>query len=245
MLTISIIGTDNVRLPEHIDPKTNARIVEVEDKKQGFIRVTLDHQSLPDKTFYGGSVLVDGQSVRQLLAAPQRGSISRFDIGMPGQQAGMVAMKFCTKESGTVQMQGSTQATDEGMPSLGGLITVRFYKVKVKVKSCLVQSSGASIAFNPRAEVGVGEKKSDGMHVEIGDTQIPNHPSPLTITKWGEEVCSANVFYASDFQLTVAQVKKSGVAASRHETWREGPLTAARRQKRKMAAGSEGSPIEL
>lgn len=75
------------------------------------------------------------------------------------------------------------------------MITVKFYQVEVQSRP--VGSEVASIVFNPRAEVGGGEKKSDGMHVEIGDTQIRNHPSHLTISKWGKQVCSANVFYAS------------------------------------------------
>ena len=126
------------------------------------------------------------------------------------------------------------------------MVTVNFYQVEVRSS---VGPRG-TYAFTPRAEVSGSEKKSDGMHVEAGTSRVTDHPSNLSICKWGPEICKAQVFYASDFQLTVAQVKKSGVEMPRKETWVLGPKVAARRKRKaedmeKKKGQDMSNPIEL
>ena len=153
-------------------------------------------------------------------------------------------------DDGSASVQGSTRSTrDEGLPQYGGMIVVRFRKVNVRSK----QGRNGSYVFKPRVEVCGSEKKTDGMHVETGTSNVSDHPSNLSICEWKEPICEVAVFYASDFQLTVAKVKKSGVEMPSADTWRLGPKTAERRErkrrKQEMEKEKEGkdklNPIEL
>ena len=50
----------------------------------------------------------------------------------------------------------------------------------------------------------------------------------------------------SDFQLTLARVKKSGVATPRDDTWKMGPKVAVRRKRKMQEMGANKQrPIEL
>ena len=248
MLQVNILGTNGAPFSEHRDPKTSETVFEVEDESEGFIRVKFAPPPAlrAAGTFCGGTVHVDGQLLRKLLVDPHRHGSSNFDIGVPGPQNTMVAMKFCTNDSGSASVEGSTHSTrGEGLPSYGGIVTVKIHEVQVR---SLVGPRG-TYAFKPRADVG-SEKKSDGMHVEAGTSEVPNHPSNLSICNWGPDICKAQVFYASDFQLTVAQVKKSGVEMPRKETWALGPKVEARRKRKaeemeKKKGEDKLNPIEL
>lgn len=251
MLTVKILGTNDARFPEHLDPQTGETVFEVEDESEGFIQVKFSPPPAlrAAGTFCGGTVHVDGQLIRKILIDPRTNGSSIYSIGVPGPQGTMLALKFCTKDSGRACVEGSTHSTrGQGLPSFGGIVTVEIHEVQVRSAA----GPRGTYAFEPRAEVSGSEKKSDGMHVEAGSSHVPSHSSNLSICKWGPEICKAQAFYASDFQLTVAQVKKSGVEMPRKEgePGTVGPKVAERRKRKmeemeKNKGKDKRNPIEL